>query len=447
MSPDRPAAALVIGLLVAACGSSAHRALTPIPPLATGPRGGAAAMPAIGVPSPGAIVYRIGGTLPTLPTHATVYRADSTITPARLARLAAAFALSRSPQEDASGWTVQAGERTLQVQRAGGLPWTLSSSGGGSVSSGCAVASPGSTGGSGAPSAPPASPPPTCPPTTTAPGLPTKADAEQRARDLLTRAGFDLNGAAASSTGSADSWFVTFTPILAGLPVLGGQWSVTIGAYGTVLSASGHLADPVAVGDYPLVGVNTGAQRLGEGGKWIVYGGPVPMAAGLPQRGSAPATTVSPPTGGAGGATTAGTPTVPTPAPAPSPAESTPAGGPAVPPPTSPCPAGQPCPPVPTTGSSVSVPPVVVTITGVHLAEAWAWPIDPSSSDTWVVPVYVFELTGGAAYPFFANGVPVLAVADQHLVAPPSTATTEPGGMPAPNPAVTSPASSATSTR
>ena len=288
------------------------------------------------------------------------------------------------------------------------------------MSSGCAVASPGSAGVSGAPSAS-VSPPPTCPPTTTTPGLPAQADAERRARDVLTRAGFDLNGAAASSTGGADSWSVTLAPTLGGLPVLGGQWSVTIGGNDAVLFASGHLADPVPVGDYPLVGVDSGVQRLREGGNWIVYGGPVPMAAGLPQRGSAGATAGSPLSGAEDGATTPVTAPPLTPTPAPNPAESAPGDSPAEPPPTSPCPPGPPCPPVPTTATPISVPPVAVTITGVHLAEAWAWPIDPSSRETWVVPVYVFELTGGTAYPFLAGGAPVVAVADQYLITPPST--------------------------
>jgi hypothetical protein len=431
LSPDRRAAALVIGLSVAACASSANRALTPIPPLATGGRGGAVAMPAIGVPSPGAIVYRIAGPLPTLPSHATVYRADATTTPPRVARLAGAFGLSGSVREDASGWAVDVGDRSLHVQRAGGLPWTFSFAGGGSVSSGCAVASPESTGGSGAPSAPSSIPSPTCPPTTTAPGLPTKAGAEQRAREVLARAGFDLTGVLASSTGSADSWSVTFAPTMGTLPVLGGQWSVTIGADGTILSASGLLVDPVAVGNYPLVGVDSGVQRLEEGGKWIVYRGPVPMLGQLTQRGPVPDTTGPATPGGAGGGPTAAAPLPPTGTEVSNPTESASPGGPAVP--TSSCPPGQPCPPIPTTAVPVGVPPVVATITDVHLAVAWAWPIDPSSRDAWVVPVYVFELTGGTTHPFFGDGVPILAVADQHLVTPPSTGATEPGGVPSPN--------------
>jgi hypothetical protein len=426
----------VIGLLVVACGSTAGRALAPIPPLATS-HGGGAAMPAIAFPAPGTIIYRVGGTLlPPLATRATVYRADATTTSARVARLAEALGLTGSVLEDASGWSVAGADRSLQVQRAGGLPWTLSSSGGGSASSGCGVASPGSASSSGiSPPTPPASPPPACPTTTTVPGLPAQVDAERRARDVLARAGFDLTGATASSTGGTDSWYVSFTPTIGGLPVLGGQWSVTVGVSGSVLSASGRLADPVDVGDYPLAGVAVGVHRLEEGGKWIVYSGPVPML-GAPLGGSAAVTTTAVPP------RTASAPS--------SSARSTPGGGPAVPPTTSPCRPGEPCPPV-SPATPVSVAPVVVTITGVHLAVTWAWPLDPSSHDAWLVPVYVFQLTGEAAYPVSGNEVPVLAVASQYVAAPPSTTmpagVTKPGTAPAPNTVVTAPAPSTASSK
>lgn len=415
-------------------------------------------MPAIGFPSPETIMYRVAGPLPALPNHATVYRADATTTSTRVARLAEALGLTGSVLEDASGWTVEGADRSLQVQRTGGLPWTLFSSGGGSASTGCAVASPGSTGGSQVTTpAPAASPPPTCPTTTTVPGLPAKAAAEQRARDVLSSAGFDLTEATASTTGGIDSWSVSFTPTIAGLPVLGGQWSVTVGANAAVVSASGRLADPIAVGDYPLVGVTTGVQRLEEGGKWIVYSGPVPMLGGLPLRGSAAPTTGLAPsgatagtTGGSAAETTAALPPGGTTSPN-GPPESSSGGGQAVPPPTIPCGADQPCAPVPTTTTAASAPPVVVTITGVHLAVAWASPLDPSSPDAWLVPVYAFELTGGAtAYPFLGNDVPVLAIADRYVTAPPSTTPptgrTTPGTSPAPNTVITSPAPSPSNT-
>jgi hypothetical protein len=345
-------------------------------------------MAAMATPVPGSIVYRVGGTLPSVPTNAVVYRADATTTPARVARLAEALGVGSSVVQDTSGWSVQGTDRSLRVQAMGGLPWTLSSSRGAIASSGCAVASHPSTGGSGGvTTAAPVTPPPTCPTTTTVPGLPNKADAEQRARAVLTTAGFDLTGATTQSTGSTTAWYVTFSPTLAGLPVLGGQWSVTVGAYGSVVAATGKLADPVNVGDYPLVGLDAGVQRLQQGGRWIIYSGPVPMLGAVAQ--GSTATTGSAVAGG-GITAVASTTTAPS-----------------------------------------SVPPVVVTITGVHLAVAWAWPLGSSSPNAWLVPVYVFELAGGTAYPYLGNQVPVLAVADQYVAAPPSTLTTTGATTPA----------------
>jgi hypothetical protein len=62
--PSQVAGVLAALMVIVGCGSSADRTLAPIPPLAGGGSGGAAAMPAIGFPSPGTIVYRVGGTLP-----------------------------------------------------------------------------------------------------------------------------------------------------------------------------------------------------------------------------------------------------------------------------------------------------------------------------------------------------------------------------------------------
>ena len=383
-----------------------------------------------------------------------------------VARLAEALGLTGSVRQDASGWSVQGGDRSLQVQRAGGLPWTLSSSGGGSVSSGCAVASPGSIGGSGVtPPATPAVPPPTCPTTTTVPGLPAKADAERRARDVLTSAGFDLTGATASSTGGIDSWYVSFTATIAGLPVLGAQWSVTVGANGSVLIRIGPARRsrrcrrlpagrrhrrPAA----PPRGREVDRlQRAGSDARWARarrLGGAGGGCGSLPGRCRHGRHDRRLDSGANYDGTTTAVPPTGTAAPS-GPPESTPGGGPAIPPSTSSCRPGQPCAPVPTTATPVIVPPVVVTITGVHLALAWAWPLDPSSPDAWLIPVYVFELTGGTAYPFFGNGVPVLAVADRYVAAPPSTTmptgVTKPGTAPTPNTVVTTPAPSATATK
>jgi hypothetical protein len=65
--------------------------------------------------------------------------------------------------------------------------------------------------------------------------------------------------------------------------------------------------------------------------------------------------------------------------------------------------------------------------------------------------VYVFQLTGEAAYPEFGNEVPVLAVTNQYVAAPPSTTmpagVTKPGTTPVPNTVVTAPAPSTASSK
>ena len=120
--PSQVAAVLASLVVVVGCGSSAGRTLAPVPPLAGGGRGGAAAMPAIGFPSPGAIVYRVGSTLPSLPIHATVYRADEATTSARVARLAEALGLSGSVREDTSGWSVQAATSACRCSEQAASP-------------------------------------------------------------------------------------------------------------------------------------------------------------------------------------------------------------------------------------------------------------------------------------------------------------------------------------
>src|SRR5579859_786889 len=146
-SPALLLLALAVGATVGACGSTPSRVLAPIPPLGGGARPGEALASAVAFPAPGSVEYRISGALPTLADHAAVYRAGATTAAGRVARLAAAFGLTGPVHEDSSGWTVDGGDHRLQVQRAGGLAWNLTASGGGAVSSGCAVAVPGSPGG------------------------------------------------------------------------------------------------------------------------------------------------------------------------------------------------------------------------------------------------------------------------------------------------------------
>jgi hypothetical protein len=307
---------------------------------------------------------------------------------------------------------VSGGGSSLHVERAAGLPWQLAQSGGAGVSfSGCAVAVPGRvTGAPGATPAPPMilpPPPQPCAAPTAVPGLPSKTDADQRATSVLQAAGLDTTGATVTASGGITEWFVSVTPAVGGVPLSGAGWSLTVGAHGALLSGSGWLATPASAGGYPLVGVPAGLDRLRAGGRWVVRGGPGPV----PLLGIA--------AGGLNASSSASS--VP-------PVQVAPAA-PAVP--FAPV-------PVPTKGLPSRVPPApipatVLAVTGVHLGLAWGTPVS-GTGVAWLVPVYVFELTGGGS-------VPVLAVADGLIATPPAV---PPGVKILPAPAPALPESTAT---
>jgi len=408
-------AAATIGLGLAGCGGGSRiTSLTPIPPLAggSGPQASVAG-PAMLV-RPGSVEYQFQGTVPDLASHALAYKLGAQTTASRVAELARAFGVGGAVSSDSSGWSATSADLSLQVQASGGLPWTLTNtSGAGSAGAGCAVAQPASTSnpsGTTTQSAP-SEPPPTCPPPTTVPGLPSQGEAEQLARSALSRAGMDTSGATVDASGGQSQWYVTFAPSIAGVPFTGDPWSVELGANGTILSASGFLADPTVVGDYPLAGVSTGLERLKTGAPWIVYGGPGPQPMMAESTGASAGGSAGASGAGSGGAP-AGPPASavpPTSCPPNAPC-SVPGSSPGAPPASSPCTSAAPC------STVVQPPPTVVTITGVHLGLGWGSPADPAETDAWLVPVYVFELKDGGT-------ISVLAVADS-LVSPPTTAPT-----------------------
>jgi hypothetical protein len=422
---------LATALVATACGG---RSPSPqpslIPALATGDRAtasmGSLAYP--GYPEPGRVEYRVEGTLPGLATHAVAYRLSATATDGQVARLAGAFGLTGAVSSDASGWTVTGPGSTLHVERTGGLPWRLApTSGGGISSSGCAVAVPVAPPGAekGSPAGTVA-PPQACPSPTPVPGLPSRAEAERQARATLSSAGLDLGGATVAMFGGVSDWSVGILPAVAGVP-LPVPWSVTVGPHGVVLSASGWLATPASAGDYPLVGVPAGVERLRQGGTWVLRGGPGPMPLMMGASGAQNvATEAAPAPQGAPGAPVAVPPPFPYPTPVVAP------GAPAAKPPSSPypTPAGEPClkggpcsapgrPPLvpvcpggPSCPTASPPPPVIVSVTGVHLGLGWGTPAGAAGGEAWLVPVYLFELKPGGV-------VAVIAVADR-FVTPPS---------------------------
>lgn len=408
-------------LVLAGCaGGTSTGGPQTLPVLSTG-RGAGAAAPAIAYPQPGRVEYRLGASLPAVPSHAAGYRLPADTTPARVAQVATAFGVGAPVTAGPSGWVVSDGRHVLRVERFGGLPWYLSDTAGtGGGVAGCAVASPGistspepSTGPDSSVAAAPPPPPVTCPPPTTAPGLPQKDQAVTVARAALSRAGYDLGGATVEVSGGYDRWQVTVTTAVGGVPVSGSPLSLSVGP-GGIEAASGWLSEPGPSTDYQLVGVEEGVRRLQEGGRWLLYGGPGPRpmmglaegsGAGQPSTGAvAPGPSISCPPGAACA--------VPG-----SPPQSAPQPG-------APVPVSPPVPPVTVTprGPPVTVtePPVTVrTVVGVRVALAWASPADPSITGAWLLPVYLFELDGGGTFP--GGTIPVLAIADRYVPVPPST--------------------------
>ncbi|HEY2703879.1 MAG TPA: hypothetical protein VGL20_09335 [Candidatus Dormibacteraeota bacterium] len=389
---------LAAAVVIAGCGGRSSTAPPSRIPALSGSAAGTSG--AMGLPQPailpGRVEYRVEGALPALAAHATAYRLAATTTDDRVGRLARALGLDGAVTGDSSGWSVTGSGSVLTVRRSAGLPWTLAQSGSSGISSsGCAVAVPGGVSAPGsapgsAPAAPrpplsippPAIPPVPCPVPTAVPGLPSRADAEQRARTALTGAGLDLGGATVASSGGVSEWFVSVSPAVGGVSVISSPWSVTVGPHAALLGASGWLAGPAGAGDYPLVGVTAGLDRLRQGGAWTLRGGPgpVPMmgvgngATGVSQ--ALPPVAVAQPTKGQ---VEPATPLPGAPVPAPS---------------------SGPLPPVPGPTSSPAPPPVVVTVTGVHLGLGWGY--RAGGTEAWLVPVYVFELGGGGTVPVIA---------------------------------------------
>src|SRR5579871_685476 len=183
--------AAVVGV-AAGCGSTVTPAgpggPRPLPAFAPSAGRSSGAAPAL-FPLPGSVEYRVGS-LPDVAAHAPAYRVAGDTTTGRVARLAAAFGVDGPVTSGDGGWSVGTGDKTVHVERLGGLPWTFSAqTGGGAAGSGCTIAIPASPPGS--PSSSPPEPLPTCPPPTTVPGLPSQDAAVQVAKSVLANAGFD----------------------------------------------------------------------------------------------------------------------------------------------------------------------------------------------------------------------------------------------------------------
>jgi hypothetical protein len=105
-------------------------------------------------------------------------------------------------------------------------------------------------------------------------GVPTAAEAEASARELIAAAGFDAEGL--SFDVSADDWYASVyasRPLLDGVDITGENWSFGFGAEGALQWAGGSFVSPEQVGPYPLIDVETALERLrsnylGSGGSY-----------------------------------------------------------------------------------------------------------------------------------------------------------------------------------
>lgn len=282
-------AALVTSLALAACGPVDDGALPALPRGGVAGSGerGAARLPASAAEAayPGPTPeYRVDGTLPDLDGTATAYRLDDEVGRPRVEKLARALGL-RGPVENKGegGWTAADGNRRLAVEPVAGLPWHFGEE---------AVGEPECV----APESEAAvrdSAPVTCvradspvssrPPPSRPPDLPSKPDAERRARDFFRDAGFEGSGVRVDDEPAA-GWRAVLAAGVEGVEVVGLEQSVTIGSTGAIRWASGFLAAPEKLGDYRLAGTRAGVSRLREG----VGAGPRPMPAVGAEPGSPP---------------------------------------------------------------------------------------------------------------------------------------------------------------
>jgi len=195
-------------------------------------------------------------------------------------------------------------------------------------------------------------------------GVPTAAEAEERARQLLAELGAGLD--AVQVDVHADEWSasVQITQLLDGVrsPI---SWSFGFGPEGVLQYANGMLASPEPVGPFPLLDVDAAFTRLQEqqaGGGWFARDMLAIEAVPAPE---ATTVTVAPSTA-------------------------------AVPPTSYPLEIAPP----------ETMPPVVVTLVDV---EADLWPVTDIDGSAWLLPAYRFIGDDGGWYT-------VPAVTDEYLI-------------------------------
>ena len=422
MSPQRSVPVLVATVVaLTACGSDAQRAAdtlpdagglrAPIPievveagtpvdagrvPAAAAESSNAATVDSMTVVSPVELVLGDVGELPAA-TTGYVFPAGATVSAETVGALAAVLGVEGEPvagsPEAGTAWQVGPTDGTapsLTVSASAPLMWWYSAGWEQPVEAPACMPvttipdNPGTLPDSVVP----------CPAPTPPVGVPTAAEAEERARPLVAELGADLDEVQFDV--HADDWFasVEVTQLLDGVrsPVL---WSFAFGPAGRLQHANGMLASPEPVGPYPLLDLDAAFARLQEQqaiGGWFAR--EMLAAEALPPE--ATSVTVDPPTVDAGTTT--------------APAPDTPVS--AVVEPVAP----------PTSYPPEPVEPVVVTLVDVE-ADLW-WALDVDGS-VWLLPAYRFIGDDGGWYT-------VPAVTDEYLIVVEPEPIVTPDPMPPP---------------
>ena len=405
------AASAILGLTAAACGDPASQSASTESVAATLPvirigagSGSGGATPAAAESDRmmmpyGTFVFVVDGTLPALDGTAPAWRfpAGASIDQARVAAIAALLGVDGDVRalgaDMGGGWMVGPEDysaATLTVSADGMASWWYSPAPQEMRGTECGqVVGPIDAIEPDAPATPEEAPPAsddvptdtvepsvTCEEPQPPAGVPDAATAEQSAKDLFASLGYDP--ADYEFETYADEWGANVTAwlMLDGVraPV---TLSVGFGAEGAITWASGSLATPEPVGDYPLVGTTAGIDRLGdETGRWMWfgYGGPAMMA-----RDVAVASTG----GEAEPAATPDTAVDPGAMPIAPPDETGPACDPAA-------------------DCVVDMPPpeeITVTITGANMGLTQIWDADGT---VWLLPMYVFTADDGGEWSVIA---------------------------------------------
>lgn len=357
--------------------------------------------------------FVVDGTLPELAGSANAWRlsAGQNVDEAQVARMAAVLGVEGEvrelPADQGGGWMVGNADYSganLTVSADGLLSWWFNPDPSvyGEIRSDCSVPASGPeatvAGGSTTDTVlvDPAVETPVCEETVPEPpaNVPDAAEAEAKARELLTDLGLDATDYEFETY--ADEWNASVTGYL----LIEGQRSpltisIGFGGEGAVTWMSGSLATPEPAGEYPLVGTEAGLARLSDGAWMGYYGGPMVKSA-IDTGVQSDTNTV-----------TAETIVADTPVEAPFTDDTVPTEAPI-------CDPAADC--VPET--YLPPEPITVHVNDVEMSLTMVWDVDGT---VWLLPAYTFLSTDGGMYT-------VVAVDDQFVELP------DPGLLPEPMP-------------